>query len=215
MTLLPQRPYPPAALFDEDVEGAFARAEDVEEWLRKHFIEPDGVFFSETHESLQDASLGVLWTTAENSKQGVVVAGTAEMPSRSGGRMSGWAKEMWKWQMRRWFGPRLPVYVITFNATVCAEMEDVEFLATAKHELLHCGQATYDGKRDGDLWFKQDGSRVWTIWPHDFEGFVEVAEDFGAVERGVGDLAKVLRMPPRFGTAEIKIACGTVWSRAA
>lgn len=211
---LPKRPYPPAALFEEDLEGAFARAEDVEEWIRAHFIDPDGVFYSPTHEPLQDAYLGVLWATKEVKRKGVVLAGQAEMPRQSLGRLNGFVKEWWQWQMRRWFGA-LPDFLITLNAAHLAKCEDVEFCATAKHELLHCRQATVDGTADGDLWFKRDGSRVWTMWAHDVETFVEVAADFGAVERGVPELFEALKKGPRLGAPQIRVACGTCLARAA
>lgn len=220
MSALPKRPFPSAALFEEDLGGAFARAKDVEEWVKEHFIDPGGVFFSETHEPLADAYVGVLWATKEVKRKGVALIGTAEMPSRSVGHMSGFAKELWLWQMRRWFATedepdKIPDFLITLNATWAAECEDVEFCAGCKHEVLHCRQATVDGTADGSLWFKRDGSRVWTIWPHDAETFVEIAEDFGAVERGVSELAAALARPPRFGASEIKIACGVGMARAA
>lgn len=209
-------PHPPAALFEEDLEGAFARAEDVEEFLRREFVEPGGYFHSPTHEALEDAYVGVLWSTAEVRIRGLVPTGTAEMPTRSAARMSGHMKEVWRWQMRRWFGPQLPDFLITLNARYLARCDDyeMEFLATGKHELLHCRQATVDGTEDGDPWFKRDGSRVWTIWPHDAETFVEVAEDFGPVERGVAEIAAALKHPPRFSAARVRIACGTM-ARAA
>lgn len=214
------RPYPPPALFEEDLEGAFARAEDVEEWIRRNFIEPDGVFFDDVHEPLQDAYIGVLWATKEVRIRGLVPAGTASMPQRSVGHMSGHAKEMWLWQMRRMFGTEdepgaVPDFLITLTAKWAARCEDVEFCATSMHELLHCGQETLDGKRDGPLRFKKNGSRVWTMWPHGVETFPEVAAAFGAVERGVKDLAAALSKPPRFGAAEIDIACGICMARAA
>lgn len=209
-------PRPPRALFEEDLEGAYARAEEVEEFFRAEFIEPGGAFFSESHAALDDAYLGVLWSTAEVKIRGLVPAGTAEMPQHSVGHMSGHAKELWRYQMRRWFGPQLPNFLITLNATYLTRCDDyeLELLVTGKHELLHCRQATVDGTPDGDPWFKRDGSRVWTIWPHDFEGFVEVAADFGDVERGVPELAAALRGRPRFSAAHIKVACGTL-ARAA
>lgn len=217
MNTLPHRPYPPASLFDEDVEGAFARARDVEGWLREHFIEPDGVFFNELHEPLQDAYIGALWSAKDVRIRGLVPSATATMPQRAVGHMSGHAKEMWLWQMRRWFGAeedddepgRLPDFLITFSAKWAVICEDVEWCATSMHELLHCGQDTYDGKRDGPPRFKRSGHRVWTMWPHGVETFPEVAAAFGPVERGVRELADALSRPPLFGAAEIDVACGT------
>lgn len=216
MTATFKLPRPAAALFWEDLEGAFARAEDVEEFLRREFVEPSGFFHSPTHEALEDAYVGVLWSTAEVKIRGLVPVGTAEMPQRSVGSMRGHAKEVWRWQMRRWFGPQLPDFLITLNATHLTRCDDydLEFLVTAKHELLHCRQATVDGTADGDPWFKRDGSRVWTIWPHDAETFAEVAEEFGPVERGVAEIAEALKFPPRFSAARIRVACGTL-ARAA
>jgi hypothetical protein len=209
-------PHPPAALFEEDLEGAFARAEEVEEFLRRELVEPAGYFHSPTHEPLEDAYIGCLWSTAQVKVRGLVPVGTAEMPSRSIGRMNGHAKEIWRWQMRKWFGPQLPDFLITLNASYLVECDDyeVEFLATGKHELLHCRQETLDGKPDGPPHFRRDGSRVWTIWPHDAETFAEVAEDFGPVERGVAEIAEALKRPPRFSAAHIRITCGTL-ARAA
>lgn len=212
MTITTKRPYPPAALFGEDLEGAYARAEEVEEWLRRAFIESGGTFFSETHEPLADAYIGVLWATKEVRRKGLTLAGQAEMPQRSVGHMNGHVKEIWLWQMRRWFGPQLPDFLVTLNAKHLGDCGDVEFAATVKHELMHCDQALDEF---GSRRFKRDGSRVWTIKPHDVETFVEVAEDFGPVERGVRDLMTMLSRPPRFGAAQIEIACGTCLARAA
>lgn len=220
MNGLPNRPYPPAALFEQDLEGAFARAREVEEWIRRHFIEPDGVFFDDIHESLQQAYVGVLWATKEIKVRGLVPAGTAEMPTRSVARMSGHAKEMWLWQLRRFFGDeerpgRIPDYLLTFDAKYAAESEDVEWCATVKHELCHCGQETWDGKRDGPPRFTKTGRRVWTMWPHGVETFPEVAEAFGPVERGVPELMAALSRRPKFGAAQIEVACGYCMARAA
>ncbi len=162
----------------------------------------------------------MLWATKEVKRKGVVLAGTAEMPSRSVGHMSGFAKELWLWQMRRWFATedepdKIPDFLITLNATHALDCEDVEFCATVKHELCHCRQATIDGLPDGMPWFKEDGSRVWTMRAHDVETFVEVAEDFGPVERGVPELMAALSRPPRFNAGHIRVACGVCLAKAA
>lgn len=211
MNAVTKRPYPPAALFEQDLEGAFARAEDVEGWIREHFIEPDGVFYSERHEPLQDAYVGVLWATKQVKRRGVPLLGTAEMPDRVANTLNGWVKEQYIWQMRRWFG-QLPHFCIRLLAPWAEGCDDLDFCAGVKHEVCHCNQAL---DKWGARWFRKDGSRVWTIVEHDVQEFTEVVADFGPVGRNVEDFVRAARTPPRFGRAQIDFACGVCLARAA
>lgn len=113
--------------------------------------------------------------------------------------------------MRRWFGT-LPDFCIRLNANWAEAVEDLDFCATAKHELCHCDQAY---NKWGDRWFRKDGSRVWTLVEHDVEIFLDEVRDFGPVGRGVSELAEILKQPPRFGSQSINVACGNCLSRAA
>jgi hypothetical protein len=205
------RPFPPPRLFEEDLKGAFAPAPEVERWIRATFIDPASPLYDELHDPLEDARIGVLWTTAAHKRKGVAVAGTAEMPQ--GGTLFGWRKELYLWQMRRWFGGEewdderplgLPDFLITLDANYADGCSDVNFCAVAKHELCHCRQAT----KDGAPWFREDGRRVWAIAPHDAETFVSVARDFGPVDRGVAELYEALKLPPRVAQADIDWVCG-------
>jgi hypothetical protein len=206
-----KRPTPPPFLFDEDLEGTFARAEDVEEWMRDVFIEEDGPLYGERHEPLSDAYIGVLWATKAVKRKGVELAGTAEMPDRVARQLNGWVKEQYLWQMRRWFGT-IPDFCIRLLAPWAESCEDVEFLATCKHELCHCDQA-YD--KYGSRWFRRDGSRVWTLVEHDVTEFIDVVEDFGPVGRNVAQFVSAASKTPRFEDADVRVACGNCLARAA
>jgi hypothetical protein len=204
------RPFPPEQLLDE-LEAEFVPAPDVLEWALEAFVEPGGPFYDEGHEHLLDAQLGFLWTSAANSRRGVSVAGDASMPQSVARRLGGWEKEMYLWNLRRWFGTDRLDFLIRLSAPISAEYSDLSFCALVKHELCHCAQALKDGR----LWFKKDGSRVFTLVGHDVEQHIAVVRDFGPVGRNVKSFVEAATSPPRFGEADVEIACGNCLRLAA
>lgn len=206
------RPRPPARLLDEDAAGTFEPAPEVEEWARAVFVDPGGPYYDEDHEHLEDAKIGVLWTNTLNMRRGVVVAGDAQMPMRTAGRLGGWEKEVYLWNLRRWFGTDEIHFLLRFSAAACDEYDDLSFSAIVKHELCHCAQAL---DRGGQKWFRENGSRVFTMAPHDVEQFVSVVRDFGPVGRNTPEFIEAARQRPRFGEAQVRVACGNCLAKAA
>ena len=202
------RPYPPESLFDDPL-GSFRRAPEVEDWLRATFIDSSSPLYGEEHEHLEDATIGVLWRTSEVKRKGVPVTGTAVIPD--GAALHGEHKQMFLWQMRRWFANLKLDFLITLYAPYAEACADIDFCALVKHELCHCAQAVdeWGGRR-----FRRDGSRLYCLIGHDVEEHIAVVRDFGAVGRNVREFVAAASAPPRIGQASIARMCGTL-ARAA
>jgi hypothetical protein len=207
-----RRPYPPAHLLGEDLEGAFLPAPELADWALDVFVNPSSPLYHEEHDHLQDALIGCLWTTAKNKRRGIPVAGTAQIP-KPHPALSGWEKELYLWQLRQWFGTDTPNFLITLSAPYAAECDDINFLALMKHELCHCEQARdeYGGRR----YRKKDNSPIFTIIGHSVEEHISVVRDFGPVGRNVKEFVEAASRPPRIAQADIDWACGTCLARAA
>lgn len=203
-----KRPLPPPRLREPHALGIFEPAPEVVEWIRATFLDEDSPLYDSGHAHLNEANIKALWTDALNIKQQVPVVGTAEMPRppQSGGK---WARAKWEMQMRQWFGfdaDRID-FLITLYAPYAAEVGDLEFCATVKHELCHCAQAL--DEFDQPKW-RKDFSPVYAIKDHDFGGFLDVVRDFGpGAERNVPELVEIVRAGPRISRARIAAACGT------
>lgn len=204
------RPFPPKRLFNLEGLDSFERAHDVEDWLYEVFVDYNSPLYGEEHEHLEEAGIGVLWSTASVVRKGIAIAGTAELakPKNSLGQLE---KKIWMWQQRQWFGDDPLHFRITLDANYAMECEDVDFCALVKHELCHCAQAL---NKYGDKWFRKDGSRVFTLIGHDVEEFIPVVRDFGPVGRNVREFVAAASAPPRIAQAHIARMCGTV-ARAA
>jgi hypothetical protein len=205
------RPFPPTDLFEVSVANIdrFVPAPDLTLWIEETFLDDDGDLTNEDHVHLRQATIGALWTTAVNSRQGRTVVGQAEVGiPRAMGR---WARARAEQQVREWFG-FIPDFILTFSAPYGAHASDAEFCALVEHELYHCGQ-------ERDEWgapkFRKSGSPAFTMRGHDVEEFVGVVRRYGANASGVRDLVEAASQEPLIARVSIAQACGTCMLRAA
>jgi len=205
--MIMERPYPPVHLRDPEALGTFEPAPQVVQWIEETFLNDKSPLYDEAHVHLNAATIAVLWTDVVNEKQMVPVVGTAEMPRppSSGGK---WARAKWEMQMRQWFGLEWKriTFLLTFYAPYAAEVDDVEWCATVKHELCHCAQEfEFEAPK-----FRQDGTPVFGLRDHDYGGFLGTVRDFGpGAERNVPELLEIVRAGPRISRARVAMACGT------
>lgn len=197
------RPRPPEQLFD--IEGpSFLPAPDVSEWINETFIDAGAEIENPDHAHLQHATIGVLWTSVANARQGRSVIGQAEEGSpRAMGR---WAKARAEQQVVEWFG-EIPDFIITLDASYCAPASDIEFCALVDHELYHCAQ---DRDQYGAPKFRKDTGRpAFTMRGHDVEEFIGVVRRYGADAAGVRALVDAAAQQPTIARVSIAQACGT------
>lgn len=206
---LRKRPMPPAALL-EQVEPAFAPAPEVLEWLLREIVSDSGSIHNPEHRHLADADLCVLWASEGFAKQGRRVIGQAEMV---GFRAGGWQKARQELQMREWFG-RVPAFLITLDATYCAECGDAEFCSLVEHELYHLAHQLDEF---GVPKFDKEGNPKIGVRGHDVEEFVGVVRRYGVGDPGgaIAQLAAAARGVPEVNRVQIAGACGTCLLRAA
>lgn len=202
-------PMPPKALQTPGL--GFARADSVEEFANRHFLDRDGLFFDPEHGHLVPDIIGILWASSTHKDKGSVKAGTAQI-IRPGPET--WSNAVQERFMEEMFGDDLNVlkFKITLHAPTWYAYNDRQRFALLDHELLHCAQAK-------DQWGaprfnQQTGLPVWTARPHDAEQFTGTVERWGAPAAGVTELVKAALKPPRFdwvpGTdLDIRQACGT------
>ncbi|MET0364137.1 MAG: putative metallopeptidase [Sphingobium sp.] len=200
------RPLPPEHLsdiIDPANMDQFEPAHDLQDWIDATFLDAASDLFNADHAHLRDASLGVLWTNCENSRNMRTVIGQAElMPPMAMGK---WQKARAEQQIMEWFGG-MPDFLLTFSAPAAATMDDASFCAMVEHELYHCAQ-----KSDafGMPKFKQDGSPSFAIRGHDVEEFVGVVARYGAIDPAVAAMVEVAGRKPLMSAASIAGACGT------
>lgn len=197
------RPRPPEQIFD--IEGpSFLPAPDVSEWIDDTFIQAGSEIENPDHAHLQHATIGVLWTSVANARQGRSVIGQAEEGSpRAMGR---WAKARAVQQVVEWFG-EIPDFIITLDASYCAQASDIEFCALVDHELYHCAQ---DRDDFGAPKFRKDTGRpAFTMRGHDVEEFIGVVRRYGADAAGVRALVDAAAQQPTIARVSIAQACGT------
>jgi hypothetical protein len=197
------RPKPPAELFTTDALE-FMPAIDVAAWLKATFIDRNAPLLNEDHGHLQDAMIGVLWTTVPAERHMNTIAGTAEVPRFQGAK---WSKRRQEQQLEEWFG-ELPDFLVTLFAPYALQCDDASFCALVEHELYHCGQ-----ERDayGAPKFTADGRPKYAIRGHDVEEFVGVIRRYG-VGAGAGQtlaFVEAARGKPEIAKAKIKVACGS------
>jgi hypothetical protein len=115
--------------------------------------------------------------------------------------------------MREWFG-RVPKYLITLDASYCAQCSDTDFCALVEHEMFHIGH-----KRDafGAPAFTQEGGPKLFIRGHDVEEFVGVVQRYGVgpEDGAVAALVRAANQPPQVHRANIAGACGTCMLKVA
>lgn len=187
-------PRPPVALLEQWEVPLFARSEEMEDFLRAHWIDGGGLFPSGPFAHLQAARIGVLWAGTQAPvphSGGKITAGMAEIFEPRPGKR--WIMDRQRAYMHHLFGFELPDFILTFDAQWWAD-EAVSIatkLSNATHELCHCGQALdeYDQPkilRTGP----RKGEPVWCINAHDVEQFNLPVRWFGAKAAGVAELVR-------------------------
>jgi hypothetical protein len=209
--VVPSRPYPPEYLRHvSEMEDArdIDRTEPavyMEPWIRAVFLDEASLLYNPDHAHLQEATIGVLWTAAPNSRGGVGIVGNAEMPQPKGNR---WQIARQKQQILDWFGI-IPDFLMTLSAPYCAQASDATFCALVDHELTHMAQR----QKDGEPWFsKETGKPLWMIREHDVSQFTSIVRRYGQDAAGVRHMveaAKQHQLERVFPDEAISFACGT------
>lgn len=200
------RPVPPSAL--EDVDD-FAPDQDVlGSWVRRMFIDADGPLHNPRHDHLRDASIGWLWTSAEQLDKLRPVAGECQLVPPLQAK---WGSARTHWQIRQWFG-MTPTFLITISAPLAADLDDWSFCALIEHELCHAAQ---DIDVFGEPRFDAQGNPRFRIAGHDVEQFDDVVERYGAAAAGAERMVRLANAGPIFGQAQVNAACGTCSRRMA
>lgn len=195
------RPYPPADLW------RYVPAEGVAEWVQAEILAEDGRIHNPDHAHLIDADLVFLWAPGGFSKAMKTVIGQAEEVMI---RAGGWQKGRQEQQFEDWFG-RVPAFMITLDASYCAQCSDADWCALVEHELYHITQALDDF---GAPRFGKDGKPKLRIRGHDVEEFVGVVKRYGpSVE--VKRLVDAANAGPELRLGNIAHACGTCLKAAA
>lgn len=195
------RPYPPADLW------RYLPAEGVAEWVQDEILADDGRIHNPDHAHLLDADLVFLWAPGGFTKAMKTVIGQAEeVMIRAGGWQGGRQEQ----QFEDWFG-RVPAFMITLDASYCAQCSDAEWCALVEHELYHVAQAQDEF---GAPKFGRDGKPKLKIRGHDVEEFVGVVKRYGpSVE--VKRLVDAANAGPELRMGNIAHACGTCLKVAA
>jgi hypothetical protein len=198
-----KRPFAPDSMFS--LTNALLPAPELDEWMRKVFINEDGPLYSPRHSHLQSADLGCFWTTQKLVRGGIEKAAQVE---DSMIRAGAFGIQRHNTFLSAVFG-RIPDFLLTIRADVVRFYTDVQWLALIKHELCHMDQ-----KKDAygfPLFDKETGQPKFTIVGHDVEEFVDVVELFGAEACGgkVVEMVKAANKKPIFTTTDIVSACGT------
>lgn len=203
---------PPAEFLAVDFDDRFAPAADLAAWVRDTFLDAGGDLHNPEHAHLIDAGLGFLWASQGYVTKGRQVLGLTE-DLQQAGRGNAWQRGRAQQQMREWFGEP-PRFLITLDATYCAQCSDAEFCALVEHELYHCGQA-----RDefGAPAFTKDGQPKLAIRAHDVEEFVGVVARYGVGDPDgyLGRLIMAAARGPTVAPIRVAQACGTCMLRAA
>jgi hypothetical protein len=189
-----QLPEPPEALLERWEIPLFRRSEEMEEFVRTHWIE-GATFPNEPFQHLEAARVGVLWAGTQAKKGGSypprMTAGMAEIFEPRPAKR--WVMDRQSAYMHQLFGFELPDFVLTFDAQWwAAETVSVATkLGVVTHELCHCGVARDE---DGEPKLARVGPRkgepIWSIVPHDVEQFDLPVEWFGAEAAGITSMIK-------------------------
>lgn len=183
---------PPKPLQTQGLD--FARAENVEDFANRHFLDRSGLFFDPEHGHLLPGIIGVLWASSTHKDKGSVKAGTAQL--LKAGEPTKWSEAVQERFLYEMFGGWRPVFKITLHAPTWTAYNDRQRLALLDHELLHCAQAK--GMFGEPRFSTQTGMPIWTVRPHDSEQFVGTVERWGAEAAGVQGIVKAASKPARF-----------------
>lgn len=195
------RPYPPVDLW------RYVPAEGVAEWVQAEILADDGRIHNPDHAHLIDADLVFLWAPGGFTKAMKTVIGQAEeVMIRAGGWQGGRQEQ----QFEDWFG-RVPAFMITLDASYCAQCSDAEWCALVEHELYHVAQALDEF---GAPKFGRDGKPKLKIRGHDVEEFVGVVKRYGP-SVDVKRLVDAANAGPELRMGNIAHACGTCLKVAA
>lgn len=202
------RPRPPAEL--TGIEGAlgpaFKPAPDLLEWVTSTFIAEGSKLENPEHAHLLCANIGMLWTSAGNSRNGKIIVGQAEFKP-PGGTMGKWQRARAQAQLAGWFGPTPLDFLVTVSAPYAAICTDAEFCALIEHELCHCGQAR--DEFGAPKFSRSSGLPIFGMRGHDIEQFTSVVARYGADAAGVRALIDAAAQAPVIDAAKLQIACGT------
>lgn len=203
------RPMPPASMQSPMMFVDFQRASEVEDFVQQHFLSRDGIFFDPEHGHLTQANIGIIWAGSKHIDKGSVKAGTAQL--LKGGEPSKWGEAMRYQALLSLFDLALPEFLITLSGPVSWTYDDRQFFALVDHELSHCAVATGPF---GEPRFNNEGRPVWSMRPHDHEGFAGTTERWGAEASGASSLVQAGLKEPRFKWVpgkdlDVRKACGT------
>lgn len=211
MNATDQRPALPGdvvepALAGDGSDAVFLPAPDLGAWALGGFVDPDSPLANPDHAHLVDARIGWLWTNLPHRRQGLTVAGQAEIPMF---RAGAWARGRQEHQLLQWFGAPLPDFIITLSGPIAADLDDATFCALVEHELYHCGQQV--DEFGAPKFSRTTGLPLFAIRGHDVEEFVGIVRRYG-VAAAAGQTAALVEAagrPPEIGVAALSRLCGT------
>jgi Putative phage metallopeptidase len=209
-----ERPLPPLELIDPDgPTDSFGDpilymrpAPEVSSWITRSFLDEASPLYNEDHWHLDGADIGVLWTNAECSKQGMRVVGTCEIPLIN-------IKNAWEYtraaqQYREWFSGVVPDLVITLDANFCASASDGTFCALVEHEMYHATCAL--DKHGCPRFDKKTGKVQYRLQGHHVNEFVPIVRRYGvgACDSAVAQMVRAANQKPLFSDVDISRCCG-------
>jgi hypothetical protein len=203
---------PPADFAEVLFQERFEPARDLADWVRSTFLEEGGDLHNPDHRHLLDAAVGFLWASEGMTAKGRRVLGLTEDVVMSG-RGNAWQRGRAAQQLREWFGTE-PRFLITLDATYCAQCSDAEFCALVEHELYHCGHKVDEF---GEPAYDKAGNPRLEIRGHDVEEFVGVVARYGVGDPGgyLGQMIIAAAKGPSVAPIRVAQACGTCILRAA
>ena len=206
---LSTRPIPPPELLD--FQTRFAPSSELLTWVQDNILDPRGPIHNPDHLHLTEASIGFLWTNAENTKHQRRIVGQSEVPMYMGNK---WQKARQELQVTQWFGS-LPDFIITLDAYWAEQAEDAQFCAVVEHELYHCAQAV--DEYGAPKFDRLTGKPKYAIKGHDVEEFVGVVRRYGVTdpEGPLADMLIAVAKGPEIAKVNVARACGTCMLRAA
>ena len=198
-------PKPPAELFAvENPYFAFMPALNLNEFMEETLLNEKHFLFNPDHIHLSRARIGFLWTSAENSRMGKRIIGTAEIPMFRCGK---WQKARQEQQLSEWFGFE-PDFLVTYDASFWINSEPPEILSLFEHELYHCGQAK-------DMFglpkfSRETGKPIYALAPHSIEEHTGVVRRYGVAASGQDaiDFVSAANQKPEIAAAKLKGLCG-------
>ena len=207
-----KRPLPPEHIgqFHNDRLVNYIPAPEVLKFVSETFIAEDAPLYNKDHEHLLGANLQFLWAAGGFEKQMRYVVGQCEKVAF---RCGPWQKGRQQQQMIEWFGS-VPDFLITLEASYCAECENIDFCALVEHELYHIGQKI---DKYGQPAFDKAGNPSLDMRGHDVEEFIGIVERYGVGNEhsATARFIKAGSAKPTVSKLDIFHACGTCNLRAA